>query len=623
MGLGYAGKLLEVNLTKGRIFQRQIEEAIYKKYLGGSGIAGRILLNNANPPPEPLHPDNPIIFFAGLLTGTMVPGASRISICSRSPLTKIWGEATTGGSFGAELKYSGLDGILIRGKAERPVYLWIHDGKAELRPAEILWGKDTFETAWRIRQETDEEAKVASIGPAGESLVKISSIIFEGQHSRAAGRTGLGAILGAKGLKAIVVKGDKGLKIHNPSGLMTWTHKNQGKLLKLFGRFTQYGTTASLEIHEERGGLPVKNFLLGRFQEGAARTGGKALHEAFRGKQASCIGCPIHCWQLLLSEEKEKRYVVGHNPEYETLGAFGAMCLNEDVKVIVKINELCNRFGLDTISTGNAVAFALEAYEKGLISQGDADGLDLRWGNGQAILALVERIGRREGLGDLLAEGVRNASRKIGKGADELAMEVKGLELPMHDPRAFWSNGLNYATGNRGACHLEGLTFVIEGGVAIPELGYNTKLPPISGDGKALLTFHMHNLMALYNALGICKFYLRAEYGPQRLTDFLNMVTGWELPWDGLMEIGERVFNLKRLYNTKIAVSVKNDTLPRRLLTQDKRPEMPALPAPVLDTMLKEYYQLRGWDEEGRPTKGRLMELGIYEEEAVFTEMDG
>ncbi|MBI5166916.1 MAG: aldehyde ferredoxin oxidoreductase family protein [candidate division NC10 bacterium] len=616
MGLGYTGKVLEVDFTTGRISHRRIADEVYQKYLGGSGIAGRILLNNAHPAPDPLHPDNPVIFFAGLFTGTLIPGATRLSVCSRSPLTGIWGEATVGGSFGAELKFSGLDGIIIRGQAERPVYLWIQDGRAELRPADDLWGKDTFDTARAIRRETDFCAKVACIGPAGEKLVKISSIIFEGEHGRAAGRTGMGAVLGSKGLKAIAVRGLKGLKIHDAPRLLAWTFEQQNRLLQVFGRFAKYGTTASLEVHEERGGLPVKNFLSGRFQEGAAKTGGRALQEAYPGKQTSCIGCPIHCWQILKVPGHGGWYVSGHNPEYETLGAFGAMCLNEDIKSIVRINELCNRYGLDTISTGNAVAFALEAYEKGLISQGDADGLDLRWGNGHAILGLVERIGRREGLGDLLAEGVRHAAARVG--AEGLAMEVKGLELPMHDPRVFWSNGLNYATGNRGACHLEGLTFAIESGIAIPELGYNSKLPPLSTNGKALLTFHMHNLMALYNALGICKFYLRADYGPQRLAEFLHKVTGWDYQWQELMGIGERIFNLKRLYNVKLKVSRKDDVLPQRLLTLNKRPDMPALPVAELEKMRQEYYTIRGWDGEGGPTPGRLAELGITEGEETF-----
>jgi aldehyde:ferredoxin oxidoreductase len=617
-GKGYVGKILLVNLTTQKVDSHTLPDALYKKYLMGSGLGARLLMDLGDPSVDPLDPRNPLIVMPGLLTGTTIPGGTRTSFVSKSPLTGIWGEATVGGTWGSEFRCCGYDGLVILGAASSPVYLWINNDHVEIRPAEKVWSKDTYDAGDLLLAETDPKAKVAAIGQAGENLVRIAAVMVEGRHARAAGRTGMGAVMGSKKLKAIVVRGTRGVPVYNPTGLMGWTLQKTTEMPAKFGMFTVYGTSGSIEVHEERGGLPIKNFQDGHWPEGAAKISGKTIHEKYDVKSSSCSGCPIHCWQHVTIEgEDGVRNNVGHNPEYETLGAFGAMCLNDDLPSVIRANELCNRYGLDTISTGNSIAFAIEAFERGLLSEADTGGLKLAWGDGQAIVTLVEQIAFKKELGRLLADGSLAAARKIGGDAEKLTITVKGLEFPMHDPRAFWSMGINYATGARGACHLEGLPFIVETGVPMPEFGYNAKLNPRITDGKALLAARMHSLMAVYNGLGACKFYARA-FSPTPLTDALNNLTGWKWTWEDLMQAGDRIFNLKRLYNTRLGVTRKDDQLPHRILTLQKRGEdLPNIPPEAFEKMLNEYYQVRGWTPDGQPMKKTLRALNLPEGKEV------
>lgn len=620
-GKGFVGKILLVDLTTRKVETRALPDAVYKKYLMGSGLGARLLTDLGDIAADPFDPGNPLVIIPGMFAGTTIPGGTRTSIVSRSPLTGIWGEASVGGTWGSEFRCCGYDGLVILGAASTPVYLWINNDHVEIRGAEKVWGKDTYDAGDLLLAETDPKAKVAAIGQAGENLVRIASVMVEGRHARAAGRTGMGAVMGSKKLKAVVVRGTRGIPVYNPAGLMGWAFKKTNEMPAKFGMFTVYGTSGSIEVHEERGGLPIKNFQDGHWPEGAAKISGKTIHEKYDVKSSSCNGCPVHCWQHVTIEgEDGVRANVGHNPEYETLGAFGAMCLNDDLPSVIRANELCNRYGLDTISTGNSIAFAIEAFERGLISEADTGGLRLAWGDSQAIVTLVEQIAFKKELGRLLADGSLAAARKIGGEAEKLTITVKGLEFPMHDPRAFWSMGINYATGARGACHLEGLPFIVETGVPMPEFGYNAKLNPRITDGKALLAARMHSLMAIYNGLGMCKFYARA-FSPTPLTEALNNLTGWKWTWEDLMQAGDRIFNLKRLYNTRLGVTWKDDQLPHRILTQEKRgQDLPNIPPEAFEQMLREYYEVRGWTPEGRPTEKTLRALKLGEEkEVVFT----
>jgi aldehyde:ferredoxin oxidoreductase len=617
---GYVGRILLVDLTTRRVETRSLPDELYQKYLMGSGLGARLLMDLGDLGADPFDPRNPLVIIPGMFTGTTIPGGTRTSFVSKSPLTGIWGEATVGGTWGSEFRCCGYDGLVIVGAASSPVYLWINDEYVQIRPADKVWGYDTYDACDLLLAQTDPKAKVAAIGQAGEHLVRIAAVMVEGRHARAAGRTGLGAVMGSKRLKAIVVRGTRGVPVHNASGLMSWALKKTNEMPPKFGVFTVYGTSGGIEVHEERGGLPIKNFQEGHWPEGAAKISGKVIHEKYDVKSSSCNGCPIHCWQHVTIEGDDGiRKNVGHNPEYETLGAFGAMCLNDDLPSVIRANELCNRYGLDTISTGNSIAFAIEAFERGLISAADTGGLKLAWGDSKSILTLVEQIAFRRELGSLLADGSLAAARKIGGDAERLTVTVKGLEFPMHDPRAFWSMGINYATGARGACHLEGLPFIVETGVPMPEFGYNAKLNPRITEGKALLAARMHSLMAVYNGLGMCKFYARA-FHPTPLTEALNNLTGWNWTWEDLMQAGDRIFNLKRLYNIRLGVTREDDQLPHRILTLQKRgEEIPNIPPEAFRKMLDEYYEVRGWTTDGQPTAKTLSALDLSDvKEVVF-----
>lgn len=622
MGSGYFGQVMFVDLSTRAIDIRRLHESVCRRYLGGSGLGARLLIDLIDPAIHPLDQRNPLIFVPGLLTGTLVPGATRTSVVAKSPLTGIFGEASVGGTWGMEFRGTGLDALVVTGATLEPVYLWIQSDALELRPAGHLWGKDTFDTSASIRAETDPDAKVGCIGPAGEALSSMAAIMFEGEMARAAGRTGLGAVMGSKRLKAIAIKGSRGLRVAHPQRLLEWGSSAHTDVSARFGLFTTYGTSASVEVHEERGALGIKNFSSGDFRVQAPRLSGKLLQQQYPHKQTSCSGCPVHCWVVVAPRTSHLAPCppFSRGPEYETLGSFGSMLMNDDLDAVIKANELANRLGLDTISLGNTIAFAIEAFERGLIDRRQTGGLRLTWGDPDVLLTLVARIGRREGIGALLADGSRAAARRLGKGAESLTVQVKGLELPMHDPRAFWSSALNYACGSRGACHLDAVSFAVESGAPIPEFGYDSKLSPYSTDGKARLVQRMHDLMALYNATGMCKFYLRAIGGPAWIAEAVTMATGWSLSWEELMTIGDRIFTLKRLFNVKAGVTSADDTLPERIATVDRNDQHRAVPREAFEQMREEYYRLRGWDEQGRPTTALLTSLGLMEKEQVFIE---
>ncbi len=618
MGYAYLGRALVVDLAKRTTSVRSVRDEVYRRYWGGSGLGVALLREMGDPAIDAFDPRNPLIFAPGLLTGTLVPGVTRASVCAKSPLTGIFGEATVGGTWGAELKFCGFDALIFTGEAASPVYLWLQNDVAEIRPADHLWGKDTYAVNDIVQAETDPRARVAAIGVAGETKVKYAAVMFEGDLARAAGRTGMGAVMGAKRLKAVAVKGSRGIPVADPKALLRWNAKATLELGSKFGLFAKYGTSAAIELHEERGALGIKNWAASEFKEGARRVGGKAIEQRYAVKQSSCNACPTHCW-VVLKDPRDAKARPGRGPEYETLGSLGAMVMVDHLDAVVKANELANRHGMDTISLGNTMAFAIEAFEKGLLTERDVGGLRLAWGDGTLLVKLTELIARREGpLGDLLAEGSRFAARRIGRGAEQLTVEVKGLEFPMHDPRAFWSSGLNYAAGARGACHLDALAFAVESGVPLPEFGYNSKLSPYSADGKAELVHRMHDLMGLYNALGLCKFWIRHSIGPVWLAEVVGLVTGWKLTSQEVMQAGDRIFTAKRLFNVACGVTRVDDTIPPRITGLDRNATVRRVPLEAFQRMLDEYYRLREWDAEGRPRPERLERLGIRAPDPVF-----
>lgn len=612
---GYAGRILRIDLTDGKILKWEADESLLRRFIGGSGLAAKILFDETEPGVDPLSPENPLIFMTGPVTATRVPLSGRFQVVSKSPLTGIYGESDSGGRWGPELKKAGFDGIIIIGRASKPVYLWISDQDVELRDAGHIWGLDTYETDRAIRDETDERAVVSCIGPAGEKLARIAGIFCDGKHGRAAARCGLGAVMGSKRLKAISVHGTGSVETADPEALEKSVKEMAPSIVENAKNMHDYGTSGGMRAIEYLGDLPVKNWLLGSWEEGAEKLSGQTMAKTILSGRYYCSGCIVGCGREVSFESEKYGRVEGAGPEYETLAMLGANCLIDDLEAVAKANELCNRYGLDTISTGAVIAFAMEAYEHGLISDEETGGICLTWGDADAMLSMIEKIGRREeGLGWLLGEGVKKASEKIGGLSVEFAIHVKGLELPAHDPRAHYSQGLSYATSNRGACHLQSLSHIFERSVTLPDLGFSEVQERHSLDRKDELVAKAQNLMCMLDSLKVCKFILFGGVKPSTLVDWLNWATGWSMDLEEFMRTGERIYNLKRLYNVREGISRKDDTLPPRILIHKRGEGGAAEALPPLGELISRYYRYRGWDELGIPTEERLKELGLEEE---------
>lgn len=608
---GYMGKLLRIDLTERSVKVEELEEPILRRYIGGSGLAAKILNEETGSQTDPLGPENRLIFMTGPFTGTRIPTSGRHAVVAKSPLTGIWGEGDVGGGWGTALKRAGFDGVVVTGQGESPVYLWIHDGGVEIRDAGHLWGKDTYEADDLLKAETRPDAVVSVIGPAGENLVKIAAIMTDGRDARAVGRCGLGAVMGSKNLKAVVAAGDMKPEVADQATLDRLVKEIAPRVREGTKGMHDNGTAGGIIAIEHVGDLPIKNWSQGSWPEGAAKLSGQRLAQTILTRRYYCGACIIGCGRVTEVKEGPYRTGEGAGPEYETLACLGAMCLVEDLEAVNLGNELCNRYGLDTISAGAAIAFAMEAYERGLITAADTGGREIRWGDPDVMLALLRDIAFRQGLGNLLAEGVRSAAGRLGQAAHELAIHVKGLELPGHDPRAYNSLAVGYATSNRGACHLQGFSHVFEKNVTMPELGYSEILDRFAAEGKGEMTAKAQDLAAMFDALKMCKFSLFGGVKVTHMVQFLRAVTGWDFDVAGFMKTGERIFNLKRLYNVRCGVTRKDDTLPARIRHQKRGEGGAAENLPPLDSMLDEYYEYRGWDKNGIPRAEKLAELGL------------
>jgi len=608
----YSGRWLSVDLGTREVREKWVTEGEARAWLLGSGLAAHLFYEMLDPGMDPLDPASPLLVFNGLLTGTFAPAASRTSWCGRSPLTSIWCESNVGGHWGAELRFAGFDGLVITGQASSPVYLWVHDGRVEFRDASHLWGAGTFEAHDRLREETDPKAQVACIGPAGENRVRLAGVMIGGQaHNRAAGRGGMGALMGAKRLKAIVVRGHERPAYHDPAQFRALVREANAFIRQKSEAMSLTGTTGGIPAAEHFGDLPLKNWQEGSWPEGAQAISGQTIRETIRVRDTFCFACPIGCGKAIEVKEGPYAGVWGEGPEYETLAGFGGNLLIDDLPALAAINALCNRLGLDVISTSGVIAFATEAMERGLISPEDAGGLGLAWGEPEPVLTLVEQVARREGLGALLADGVRAAADQLGPGAEPFAVHVKGLEVAYHDPRGFVDMGLNYATANRGACHLESPSYWRGYGVEWPGWQEGARDRFASDEATVRTVIAFQNFMAVYNPLGLCKFIIKGGMGPARTADLLNGATAWGWTADDLLRVGERLFNLKRLINLRLGITRADDTLPHRFLAEPRPSGTAAGVLPDLEQMLPLYYELRGWDAEGRPTPERLEELGL------------
>ena len=618
---GYMGQILRVDLERKKALAESLPKELALNYLGGTGFAARILFDEIPSGLDPLAPENRLIFATGPLTGTLWPTAGRWAAYAKAPLTGIWGEAHCGGFFGPELKYAGYDMLILQGRAKGPVYLWIDDGTVEIRAAKDLLGRNTAETTDMIRERHgDREIEVACIGQAGERLVRFACIM--NNYQDALGRTGLGAVMGSKNLKAVAVRGAKEVTVANDDKFMELVDDAHQRVLKQpqAQQMTKYGTPLLVAYKSKIGEFSTRNHQTGIF-EGADKLNADTIRDKYYAKTRSCFVCAIQCKKMNRIQKGKYSGTISGGPEYESIYSLGSNCGIDDFGAVLKANQLCNLYGLDAISAGCVVAWLMECYNRGLITKKQCDGINLRWGNADALLALIERIAFREGIGDLLAQGSPHAARKLGKGTERYVMHVKGMEISGQDGRTHRSVALTHAISVRGADHLRSL-------VTVDQLGYEEtaakrygkdKLPeicdPYSEKYKALVVKDAEDAFAIRDSLIVCWYSCgwppifwmpdfsaaaAAATGAQEFGKLKNMY-----------RVAERICNLRRAFNVREGLGTKDDKLPDRF-TREPMPGGPGKGQVAnLDIMLKEYYQLRKWGADGKPTETVLSELGL------------
>jgi len=619
---GTTAKILRVDLTNNTIETQLLSEDFYRLYPGGKALAGYILLNELPPHTDPFAPENVMVFANGLLTGAPVSTATRYVVSARSPLTGGYGESEAGGFWGPELKMAGWEAIVVKGKAPRPVYLWINGGQVEIRPAEHLWGKFTAEVQEAIRSELgDDKIRVLQIGPAGENLVRFAGLTNDLRHFN--GRNGLGAVMGSKNLRAIAVRGNQRYQslAYDAKTLMGIGSKlaKSVKENPLSWDLQQRGTLGLVEPFNAGGVLPTRNFRQGTF-EGADELKWEAYERQLFTAPHSCYACAVRCKREVAIDGKPSPY---GGPEYETVGSFGPNCGVSDLQAVAKAGELCNAYMLDSISCGMTISFAMECFEHGLLTLDDTGGLDLRFGNAEVMLKTIELIAHREGIGDLLAEGSRRAAEKIGGDAMFFAIQVKGQELAMHEPRGKYNVGMGYAISEIGADHL---VVAHDTAFANPEsiqfksaaaLGIKKALPLRSlGDDKMDHFYILEKWGSLEKVTGFCFFgpAPRSFIPPEDVLLSINAATGWNISMDEALQIGERATNMARIFNLREGFSRQDDTLPERLFTglENGALQGHAMPREEFEQSLTLLYRKKGWDPQtGVPTPEKLRELGL------------
>lgn len=612
---GYQGRMLVIDLTEGKCLPETFEESCGRKYIGGVGFGIRLLYDRLAPQVDPLLPENLLIFSSGPLSAVNFLGSTGISVVTKSPLTGLVGDSDLRGTFGRTLKSCGYDVLVIKGKASRPVYIEVIDDSVKIKDAGNLWGKTTGEVQSILSQGNEKGANILSIGIAGEHLVKYACISGDVQFF--AGRLGTGAVMGSKNLKAILIKGKKEIPIADAEEMKKLMQEvfhdiqHDGSCDTL----SKYGTWNTTGPSNLKGILPTRNFQRTTFDKIEQIDGDAMLKTVYAGKR-TCPGCPIGCRRVVKAEGPYAVLPEYGGPQFESVAALGPTLLLGDPFVIAKANELCNLYGLDTISTGVTIAFAMECREKGILGERDI-GFDLKWGDPEHILKLVRMIALREGIGDLLAEGVRRASEKIGKGSAGWAMHTKGLEIPMHDPRGKKGMGLAYATAMKGADHESAMhDECFERENALTDLGFVKPMGRKEFQGKPLIVKKTQELWGiLSDALPVCKFPMAPPrpLRPQRLVSALRFVTGWDISLEELLAVGERIFNLGRLFNIREGIDRSLDTLPNRFSNplQEGGSAGEAITKEDLEKMLDEYYEHRGWSREGVPKEETLLRLGL------------
>ena len=613
---GFNGKILRVNLSNATTSVDEPEESFYRYYLGGRALISYFLLKEMPRGADPLGPDNRLIFATGPLTGLPVAGSGRNSVGAKSPLTGFYGDGEVGGYWGAELKHAGYDAIIIEGKATKPVYLSIVDGQAEIKDASHLWGKNTADVDKALKEEMgDRNVRVAQIGPAGENLVRYACVINDIRH--ACGRCGMGAVMGSKNLKAIAVRGKQPAELADAEAFTAIARRFRDTFRdsKSMASMSAHGTAGNFAAFNKIGALPTRNFQEGFF-EGGDKIAGEAIEAGALKKRESCYGCPVQCKPVVSVGGQYNVDPVYGGPEFETQAALGSLCGVDNLEAMLKGNELCNAYGLDTISTGVTIAFAMECFERGILTKEDTGGLELGFGHAEAMVQLIEMIARREGFGNVLAEGSARASQTIGKGAEAYAMHVKRQELPMHDPRWKPGLGLGYAISPTGADHNHNIhdnSFQKRISFDLNSLGVIQPVPRDDlGPAKVRLLLYGSTWKHVWDCLVMCNF---IEFNTHQVVDLVRAATGWPVTLFELMKVGERAIQMTRAFNIREGMPLEDDVLPERFFNTP----FPAGPLEGLvidkESMSKArdiYYDMAGWDRvNGMPTLGKLQELGI------------
>jgi aldehyde:ferredoxin oxidoreductase len=618
MMYGYAGKVLHIDLTAEVLEVEEPTEAFYRTYFGGSAMGVYYLLKNTSAGADPLGPGNTLCLMIGPVTGAPVSGQSRLAVTAKSPETGLVGDAQSGGFWPAELKFAGFDGIVVRGKAGAPVYLWVHDGEAELRDAQHLWGRFTAEVEDDIRKELgDARIRVIQGGPAAERGVRFSALISNA--NRACGRTGMGAVMASKNLKAIAVRGQDAPGFADPEALKAlgqWAAQNfEDSEIYTMGL---HGTADVVIPQDDKGGLPTRNWSSGTF-EGAEAISGSTMSETILKRRDTCFGCVVRCKREVEATEGPYRVDPRYGgPEYETLATMGSYCGIDNLRAIARANQLCNMYGMDTIACGATIAWAMDCFERGLLTAEETDGLELRFGNAEAMVAMVERIGEREGFGKVLGEGSTRAAETLGVG-QELVVAVKHHELPAHMPQVKRSLALIYAVNPFGADHQ---SHEHDGSYRwyperMAELGL---LDPQPGDvlnaEKVRYSLYTEYMYSLLDTLPLCQFVFGPSwhlYGPSQLVDVVRAATGWNVSLWELMKVGERRLNLLRAFNAREGAGAEADTVPPKLLIplEGGASDGIAVTAEEVAAAKPVYYRMAGWDEDGRPDRAKLEELAL------------
>lgn len=617
---GYAGTYLRIDLTTGKINKIPLPVEWAELYLGGNGIGTKILWDEVPPEVDPLSPANKLIIAPGPLSGGPMPNSGRLEFIAKSPLTGIYGDSNAGGHFGPELKFAGYDFIVLEGCANYPVYLSICDDKVELRDADHLWGKGTFETEDILQKEIgDPEIKVAAIGQAGENLVRYAAINVT--FRRQAARSGMGAVMGSKNLKAVVVRGTGSIPIHDPEAAasLALRHHTAIRNNEFFPGIKRFGTPGLVALMNPMGRFPTKNFQRGSYEQFEAISG-EALREKHIVRDISCYACPVGCDAIYEFRDREGLRL--NSVEYENLNALGSNILNDDLESLLEANMLCDDWGLDTISAGRAISFAMELADREILTADEICGLDLRWGSTTGLLELLKQIAFRDShLGNLLAEGAARYAKILGRGSEEYAMHVKGQDIAAQDGRAQQSMGLAHVTSSRGADHLKGFPILDETGYPAEGLRRYGKdympeiVEPLATKHKAFLVKDGEDFGAVVDSCGNCKSggtFVMAEIYWQDQAEALRATTGMQIDVQGLQEIGERIYNLQRCYNALHGITSADDVLPERFIREPSPSGNAKGSVCQIDIMLPEYYQLRGWDAEtGLPMAETLERLGL------------